>query len=365
MRQETNLQIGHRAGRERRTTLRSYGLSLDNDTSALEEIVALAARLCRKPMAFVSLIEDERQWFIARHGITLRETPIGQSICAIIVDEPGVTVIDDTRSDPRTALNPLCTGGPKIGFYAAAPLRTKNGRNIGTLAVLDHEPGQMAELERDILGVLSRQVMAQLDLRRALRRASVLRREVDHRVKNSLQSVASLTRLQARASNNPEVREALQIVTRRIGTVAALNSELYRQDVENQVTLPTFLGSVIELIRDSAPGAVEITLNCADVSITAERAAAIAIIVNEFATNSFKHAFPDDRPGRIVFECRFEAPTCVSLSCRDDGIGLGSDAPPASGMGLAIIESAVDQLDGEQTDMEVECGHGIRVEFGV
>lgn len=359
------MQISNRTGRERRATLRSYGLSPDNDTSALEEIVAVAARLCRKPMAFVSLIEDERQLFIARHGIQLKETPISQSICAIIVDAPGVTVIDDTRSDPRTASNPLCAGGPNIGFYAAAPLKTKNGRNIGTLAVLDHEPGQMAELERDILAVLSRQVMAQLDLRRALRRASVLRREVDHRVKNSLQSVASLTRLQARASDNPEVREALQIVTRRIGTVAALNSELYRQDVENQVALPTFLGSVIELIRDSAPGAVEITLDCAEILITAERAAAIAIIVNEFATNSFKHAFPDDRPGRIMFECRFETPTCVSLSCRDDGIGLGFDAPPSTGMGLAIIESAVDQLDGEQADIELECGHGIRVEFEV
>lgn len=365
MRQYENAQMGQRAGRERRAILRSYGLSSGNDTTALEEIVALAARLCRKPMAFVSLIEDNRQWFIARHGISLRETPIAQSICTIILEEPGVSVIGDTRSDPRTALNPLCTGGPDIGFYAAAPLKTENGRNIGTLAVLDHEPGQMDDLERDILAVLSRQVMAQLNLRRALRRASVLRREVDHRVKNSLQSVASLTRLQARASGNPDVREALQIVTRRIGTVAALNSELYREDVENQVALPTFLGSVVDLIRDSAPGGVKITLDCTDLSITAERAAAIAIIVNEFATNSFKHAFPDDRPGLIAVACRLETPSNASLICRDDGIGLKLDTTPSAGMGLAIIESAVDQLDGEQTDLEVERGHAIRVEFSL
>lgn len=358
------MPVGHWSTRERRATLRSYGLSSEHDTSALDEIVALAARLCHKPMAFVSLIGDDRQWFIARHGIALDGTPIGQSICAMIIDKPGVTVINDTRSDPRTLSNPLCTYDLRIGFYAAAPLKSANGRSIGTLAVLDDKPGQMADLERDILAVLSRQVMAQLDLRRALRRASVLRREVDHRVKNSLQSVASLTRMQARASGNPEVREALQIVTRRIGTVAALNSELYREDVENQVALPTFLGSVVDLIRDSAPDAVQIVLDCAEFSVAAERAAAIAIIVNEFATNSFKHAFPEDQPGRVAFQCRLETPGSASLSCRDDGVGLGAERP-STGMGLAIIESAIDQLGGEQTALPLERGHGIRVEFGL
>ncbi|WP_419897803.1 GAF domain-containing protein [Roseomonas sp. USHLN139] len=136
---------------------------------AFDGIVQLAARLCATPIALVSLVAEQRQWFKARIGLEVRETPIGQAVCAHAIRGEGVLVIPDLAADPRTADNPLVTGARGMRFYAGAPLRNRAGQALGTLCVIDlvPRPGGLTADQEFALQALAGQVMALLELRGA------------------------------------------------------------------------------------------------------------------------------------------------------------------------------------------------------
>ena len=101
------------------------------DTAAeqgFEDIVHLATQLCAVPVALVSLVDQNRQWFKARIGFPTCETDLDRSVCKFVLEEPHLLVIPDLTADPRTQANPLVTGEPHIRFYAGAPLRTPEGK---------------------------------------------------------------------------------------------------------------------------------------------------------------------------------------------------------------------------------------------
>lgn len=136
-----------------------------------DDIVQLACRLCATPVALVSLVAGERQWFKARVGFPHCETDLNSSVCAHALAQPDdLLVIPDLTLDPRTAENPLVTGEPFIRFYAGAPLRNARGLVLGTLCVIDSlpRPEGLNDLQASDLRALARQVMSQLDLRRAV-----------------------------------------------------------------------------------------------------------------------------------------------------------------------------------------------------
>jgi GAF domain-containing protein len=138
----------------RSAALRDYRI-LDTDTEAqFDLIVRQAARSFDTPIALVSLIDENRQWFKAKVGLEMRETPRSMSFCTHAIRNEAVMVVEDARLDDRFADNPLVTGDPNIRFYAGAPLKTSCGRRIGTLCVIDRlarpdlTPAQKDELEQ-------------------------------------------------------------------------------------------------------------------------------------------------------------------------------------------------------------------------
>ncbi|MCE4223262.1 PAS domain S-box protein [Methylobacterium sp. C25] len=133
-----------------------------------DDIVGLAAEICKTPVALVSLVADDRQWFKARIGFDACETPIGQSVCAHALAQPGLLVIPDLTQDPRTRDNTLVTGEPHIRFYAGARLETPEGEAIGTLCVIDGQARPAGLTTRQALALerLARQVMTQMELGR-------------------------------------------------------------------------------------------------------------------------------------------------------------------------------------------------------
>ncbi|SEM85957.1 Two-component sensor histidine kinase, contains HisKA and HATPase domains [Palleronia pelagia] len=346
------------ANRHRLAALRSFAIDGVDDRKPFDDIARMAATLTGQPIAIVSVVESERQWFLARHGLELAETPIEQSICRHIIHLDSVSVIEDTRTDPRTRENPLCLGDQGIQFYAGAPLVTDTGQRLGALAVLGLAPSSLTGFQTELLEMLARQVMAQLNLRRALRRSEMMRREVDHRVKNSLQSVAAMTRIQARAVTSDEAREALENVSRRINTVAALNQQMYRSGSDREALMQPFMSSIFDLMRDGLPDRITLSVDVDEITLDSRKAGAVAVIVNEFVTNSVKHAF-NEEAGTVTVSLKNRPGNEIELICRDDGPGLG-EVLPSDRLGLAIIDSAIDQLNAVKTDMEGP-GHGIRV----
>jgi len=129
--------------------------------------VQLTAHICETPISLVSLVEDRRQWFKARVGLEPTETPIEMSFCAHAIRQDGLFVVEDTAQEPRFAGNALVQGAPFIRFYAGYPLRVLSGEPIGTLCVIDTKPRQLTPLQSRAIEVLARQVMAQIQLRKA------------------------------------------------------------------------------------------------------------------------------------------------------------------------------------------------------
>ncbi|RDC59013.1 uncharacterized protein HME9302_00190 [Alteripontixanthobacter maritimus] len=144
--------------------LASYGLDTLEDDPELMAITDLAGRLCNAPVALVSLVEKERQRFLARQGVEERETPRPTSFCAHTMLRATPMEIEDASQHPDFKENALVTGMPYIRFYAGAPLISQEGAPLGALCVIDTEPrpGGLTDLQRDSLQVLARAVMRRL-----------------------------------------------------------------------------------------------------------------------------------------------------------------------------------------------------------
>ena len=136
--------------------------------AAFDELVALAARLTDCPISLISLVDSTRQWFKARVGLNVPQTPRDHSICAYAIQQADPLIIPDATLDPRTLDNPLVTGAPGIRLYAGVPLRTADGQALGTLCVIDTRPRGLSDQQLADLVALARQAQAQLQLRRAI-----------------------------------------------------------------------------------------------------------------------------------------------------------------------------------------------------
>lgn len=134
--------------------------------AAYEDIVRLASILCDAPIALISLIDRERQWFKARVGFELTGSSRDVAFCDHAIRVPGQLMeIPDANNDPRFAGNPLVTGEQSIRFYAGMPLVTPGGAPIGTVCVLDHEPRALNESQRAGMASLARLTMNLLEAR--------------------------------------------------------------------------------------------------------------------------------------------------------------------------------------------------------
>ena len=154
---------------DRLKALEAYEVLDTPQEEAFEDIAKVAALVCNVPISAVNFLAADRQWFKAEIGLGIRETPLDISICAHAILQPGLFVVPDTTLDERFKNNPLVTGDPKLRFYAGALLETPEGLPLGTMCVLDYKPRTLTEQEGFVLKTLARQVMTQLDLRRALK----------------------------------------------------------------------------------------------------------------------------------------------------------------------------------------------------
>jgi len=240
-----------------------------------------------------------------------------------------------------------------------------DGLPFGVLEVDSRSEGEFGEHDitflqgaANILGMAIEQQQYQRKLQAALDRHQILLKEVNHRVKNSLQVISSMLQLQAKTSGDPALSERLiEAATRIIAVGRAYNRLAYNADYE-KIDLTAYLREVISDMEPSvAPSRIELDAP-AEIQFAADRAILIALIINELVLNAGRHAYPDGREGLIRVQVVVVDPHALAISVSDDGIGLPPDFDPALSkrLGTRIVQALAGQLGAGLTRMASTVG---------
>ena len=398
----------------RLAALEALGVLDSAPQAEFDALVKAASLVCQTPISLISLVDDHRQWFKANVGLPgVSETPREMAFCAHAILDGEVLVVPDATQDARFIDNPLVTGQPEIRFYAGAPLRLRDGHQVGTLCVIDRRAREINSSQLDILRCLAVAAANALESRLAQRQLATARARL-------LELQTEQTEREAKAENqrvkeaffsrvSHEMRTPLNAV---LGFAQLLHTKLHAQDgtlagyathiIDAGQHLTTMVEDLLD-IRAAAQGelslrpeavAVAQTIDSA-IALLSEAAAAQNITVTVFAqdcpdawadvtrlkqvllnllSNSIKYGRPH---GHITVEARARQEE-ICIAVKDDGIGmnesqlaalfqpfdrLGQERSRIAGVGLGLLISQriVDSMRG-QMHVTSELGVGTTVE---
>ena len=297
---------------ERQANLDLYEILDTFPEEAFDAITSIAAHICGTPIALISLIDKDRQWFKSHHGLTVSETPRDFAFCAhAILDPDQLFVVEDAQLDNRFFDNPLSTGDPNVIFYAGAPLVSSEGFPLGTLCVIDNKPHTLNTEQRKALADLSSQVIAQMELRRSLKELKSKNEElsryahlISHDLRSPMQSIYQLSKIIAKESEgflNEKADKALGQLQKKAFQSQELVDGILKHSLAGEqaykpekIQLPLFINELVEFC--SPPSDIQIITEVSDSEIVSD-----SIILHQILQNLISNAikYNDKEQGLI------------------------------------------------------------------
>ena len=322
-----------------------------------DHLVQLAVSLLKVPIAIVSLVDVNRQWFKSCIGLPegVSETPRDISFCGHAINTPDdIFIVPDATKDERFFDNPLVTGDLGVVFYAGAPLISSRGNALGTLCIIDTKERTLTSEQVEQLKILAHQVSKLIELRiynieldKSLNEKVVLLKEIHHRVKNNLQLVSSMLNIQASSFNNEELSNAIMLSQNRIKSIALIHEQLYQSNTLSEINLSIYLHQLIQDKKSEFYNQnIQINHDVTEKIVTIDQVLPIGLIINELVINSIKHACNGKDECIINLIISSSDNKNFKLLYNDNGPGLSEEDQENTnkGIGMILIESLTEQL---------------------
>ncbi len=345
----------------RLAALRRYDILDTPPDGSFDHIAQIAAKLFDVPIAIVSLVDHDRIWFKARHGIDVEQIGRDPGLCASAILQNDPYVLTDASCDPRSLANPLVAGEFGLRFYVAAPLRTSDGHNLGTLCVIDQSARAVSEAQISQLEFLAAVVVDQMELRlaartavaelegvveqkdAALERSEMLAKEIDHRVMNSLQLVSGLLNLQSRELGDSEAAQQLMLAASRVSAVARVHQHIYQSNDTQSFGCLSYLGRLCDDLSSIMGARGKVVVDGCEADLPVEAIAPIGLAVNELVTNASKHGAT---MVQVTFERSGEKEYLLTISDDGEGLPAAFDPDSGTGLGMKVVRMVARQLGG-------------------
>jgi hypothetical protein len=329
----------------RLSALKSYNILDTAEEKDFDDLTTLASAICQTPVAFISLIDDKRQWFKSRRGITEKEASIESSFCTYaIASGNDIMIVENATLDARFIENPLVNMENGITFYAGVPLINKDGFALGSLCVVDKSQKQLTEEQIIALKIIAKQVVDKLELRRsAIELAKLYQELIDsnlfiqgfsamaaHDIKNPMSSILLSAQLMKRRLGkfhdksfekllNLNINATKRLITMLDDMIAYSNSPQLLLTQKQFVNSTELFQTVISLIR--VPDNFEILLPSENYLLSISKIALQQILIN-LLTNAIR--YNDKDRGLIQIRCSEDVERYY-FEVEDNGIGIARE----------------------------------------